>query len=378
MSLRVAWRGGGAEEHDEKEYDVALPGGLAGETWESLSARVAAAVGLGEGAAHFVSLSADGGRRIITVPDGAVELMQTGAAFESPATWAASEYARTADDGSGRKKLWARRHASVPGSAEPAAAPRSLVLFGDSITQMSFGEGGFGARLSDVFARRLDVINRGFSGYNTRWARHYFDSVFGAGARHALVIIFFGANDASLQAHNERQHVPLAEFGANLAWMCRELRVRGVCERLVLVTPPPVDHDQRLIFQKARYGDAATGVLERTNESAGMYAAECARVAGELDVPCCNLWKIMQGGEEADGNWSRFLSDGLHFTPEGNRFVGARLLETINTAFPGVAVRPCQATGSYANSGSSCDLIPELLPWHDNIDHTSYPPYPVP
>ena len=42
---------------------------------------------------------------------------------------------------------------------------------------MSFGEGGFGAVLADAYARRMDVRNRGFSGYNTRWARHYPRSV---------------------------------------------------------------------------------------------------------------------------------------------------------------------------------------------------------
>ena len=113
---------------------------------------------------------------------------------------------------------------SAPSRAPAHSPPRTLVLFGDSITQMSFGEGGFGAVLADAYARRMDVRNRGFSGYNTRWARHYFGSVFGPGPasggeadsgeappEHELVVVFFGANDASLEEHNARQHVPLHE-----------------------------------------------------------------------------------------------------------------------------------------------------------------------
>ena len=66
-----------------------------------------------------------------------------------------------------------------------------IVLFGDSLTQMSWNPelGGIGARLTgtsipimtstlhfklynttDLYARKLDVLNRGFSGYNTDWA----------------------------------------------------------------------------------------------------------------------------------------------------------------------------------------------------------------
>ena len=35
------------------------------------------------------------------------------------------------------------------------------ILFGDSITFQSFRTGGLGQRLSETYARRLDVLNRG-------------------------------------------------------------------------------------------------------------------------------------------------------------------------------------------------------------------------
>lgn len=70
----------------------------------------------------------------------------------------------------------------------------TIVLFGDSLTQMSWDPelGGIGARVAgepssfvvslaidlslarcdivDLYARKLDVLNRGYSGYNTDWA----------------------------------------------------------------------------------------------------------------------------------------------------------------------------------------------------------------
>ena len=246
----------------------------------------------------------------------------------------------------------------------------NLILFGDSITQMSFGEGGFGAHLSNVYTRRLDVLNRGFSGYNTRWAKTYLDKIFPADTKAAVVVIFFGANDASLLKHNPRQHVPLKEFGQNLVAICKH--IKSVCKssRLLLVTPPPVDHSKRFIFQKERYKDKATGVLERTNEGAGMYAAKCVEIANAMQYPVLDLWTLMQQEKE----WDTMLSDGLHLSLKGNHFVGSAMVDAIGKAYPTLSVVPCQWTGSLHNSGSNSDL-PHFLPWHDQIDETSYQEY---
>ena len=48
-----------------------------------------------------------------------------------------------------------------------------VVLLGDSLTQrggaVAGGAPGWAARLGELYARRPDVVNRGLSGYNTRW-----------------------------------------------------------------------------------------------------------------------------------------------------------------------------------------------------------------
>jgi len=75
----------------------------------------------------------------------------------------------------------------------------AIMLFGDSITQGSWDLNGIGARLSCwflflfsslheemeltdprnlvVYARKMDVLNRGLSGYNTEWAIPVFEQV---------------------------------------------------------------------------------------------------------------------------------------------------------------------------------------------------------
>ena len=86
-------------------------------------------------------------------------------------------------------------------SAAGTATHARFVLFGDSITQGSFSVGGWGARLADHYARRADVLNRGYSGYNTRWALELLPHVLPAAPAPAtpptLVTVFFGANDSA-------------------------------------------------------------------------------------------------------------------------------------------------------------------------------------
>ena len=53
-----------------------------------------------------------------------------------------------------------------------------FVLLGDSLTQFSFGSGGWGARLADTYSRYADVTLRGFSGYTSRWIQHVLPALF--------------------------------------------------------------------------------------------------------------------------------------------------------------------------------------------------------
>lgn len=75
-----------------------------------------------------------------------------------------------------------------------------FLLFGDSITQKSFSVGGWGAALTDAYQRKADVLNRGYSGYNSRWALQLLDRVLPEEVPGEIVLstVFFGANDAAL------------------------------------------------------------------------------------------------------------------------------------------------------------------------------------
>lgn len=245
-------------------------------------------------------------------------------------------------------------------SVTPLRLPRAkIMLWGDSLTQTSFE--GWGSQLANRYQRRADVVNRGMSGYNSTWFLQLPEE---SAENVALCTIWFGANDASLEEHNPHHFVSLQDYQANLKTLVERANKWLKQPNILLITPPPVAHEQRFAYQKLRYGDKATGVLERTLENSGKYAEACQAVATELKLPCLNLWDKFQTVQD----WPKFLSDGLHFSKEGHDFVFESLMEAIATHYPSLVVTPCPHTGQSCNSGSKCSGLPTFGPYHDEIN----------
>lgn len=130
-------------------------------------------------------------------------------------------------------------HDHVPGNR-----PR-IVLFGDSITEQSFGEGGFGGAFADKYKRHADVILRGYSGYNSRDAVALLRNVFPTNdpTPPVLVTVCFGANDAVAEGSfmEKIQGCPLDEYQENLNSILEHLSKLNPPPAVLLMTPPPVN-----------------------------------------------------------------------------------------------------------------------------------------
>lgn len=91
-----------------------------------------------------------------------------------------------------------------------------IVFLGDSLTQFSANfTNGIIPRLQNEYQRQYDVVNRGFSGYNSEWVNELAEPVF-AGLSHAPIdysVIFLGTNDL---ADNKLQHVGINEYAEYL------------------------------------------------------------------------------------------------------------------------------------------------------------------
>ncbi|KAI9477846.1 MAG: GDSL Lipase/Acylhydrolase [Benjaminiella poitrasii] len=216
-----------------------------------------------------------------------------------------------------------------------------IILFGDSITQFSFDPHllGYGALLANAYVRKVDVINRGFSGYNTEWAlpilRQLLPTVHEQqkqACRIHLMTIFFGANDAALPF--SPQHVPLDRFESNLEAMIDLVqtpasRFYNPQMRLVLITPPPLNEVQ----WKTRC-DEQGDPLNRTNESASRYADSVKRVGQKCGVIVADIWgRLMKKVQVEERPLSDFLLDGLHLNKNGYQELYDLLLEIIEDNF---------------------------------------------
>ncbi|CAN1853716.1 GDSL esterase/lipase CPRD49 [Linum perenne] len=96
-----------------------------------------------------------------------------------------------------------------------------IVLFGSSIVQLSFGNGGWGAILSDIYSRKDAAVQQP-----------------------SLVIVYFGGND-SIHPHKSGlgPHVPLQEYVDNMKKIALHLQSLSEKIRLIFLTSPPVDED---------------------------------------------------------------------------------------------------------------------------------------
>ncbi|XP_047701225.1 isoamyl acetate-hydrolyzing esterase 1 homolog isoform X2 [Prionailurus viverrinus] len=164
----------------------------------------------------------------------------------------------------------------------------------------SFQQGGWGASLADKLVRKCDVLNRGFSGYNTRWAKIILPRLIKKGTgldSPVAVTIFFGANDSALKDENPKQHVPLDEYVANLKGMVRYLKSVDVPEhRIVLISPPPLCEaawERECLAQGCK--------LNRLNLVVGEYAGACLQVARDCGTDVLDLWTLMQKDGQVQG-----------------------------------------------------------------------------
>ncbi|KAF7295064.1 GDSL lipase acylhydrolase family protein [Mycena indigotica] len=193
----------------------------------------------------------------------------------------------------------------------------AIVLFGDSITQAGWTDSAFGAKLANVYSRKLDVLNRGLAGYNTTWALPVLEQCLERGPQRSktrLIVIWFGANDACIKP--SVQHVPLVEFIANIKQMVRLVQEADPETKVILITPPPVNTQQRKEDLESREPPIMT--IDRDFEVTQQYAGGVLKAGADCNVPVVNVWVALwqAAGNKEDG-LRVYLSDGLHLTRAG-------------------------------------------------------------
>ncbi|OMH80132.1 Isoamyl acetate-hydrolyzing esterase-like protein [Zancudomyces culisetae] len=277
-----------------------------------------------------------------------------------------------------------------------------FITFGDSITEFGYQveKDGWVSQLANQYVRKIEVVNRGYSDESSIASKdeqkdssenadngkvNYEQQILtgfeeSRTPRIRLVTIFLGTNDCSFPTWS--QHVPLAEYGANIRQMIdfltnKESEYYNPDVKIILITPPPLCD---ILWEEMM---ARIGFTEphRSSQMPKPYADEVAKIGKDYNIPVINLWqgiedKIQElknaaansngSQQQQDTNtdqkyctdvnnprfgYDRYLCDGLHLENLGNDFLFKSLMETINTNFPEL----------------SPENVPTFLPTWENI-----------
>lgn len=169
---------------------------------------------------------------------------------------------------------------------------------------------------------QADVINRGFSGYNTKWIRDILPQIFpessSSSTSHPLlpvefVTVLLGSNDCVTEG--EPQHVSLGDFARNLLQIVNWIHEHA-SQRVILMSPPPVNSE--------KWGNRSCRRLQH-------YAAVVEEISRRTNCVFLDLYQEMASHE---GGFNSLLSDGLHLNEEGNRVVFKALQRRIQEKYP--------------------------------------------
>ncbi|KAJ2352263.1 isoamyl acetate-hydrolyzing esterase [Coemansia sp. RSA 2618] len=272
----------------------------------------------------------------------------------------------------------------------------NLIVFGDSNTQ--FGndpaKDGYVSQLAEFYQRQMDVLNRGFRGYNTSAARAIIDKVlpktstaqassntpsnspssntlfhitdkqgtFGTRASAStttlwpyqkqnfpgisnilrLIIIMFGTNDS--HAESAPEYNSLDQYAEDLQYFISLLQSPDSeyysPETRILIVTPPVVGDRTIQELAASRKTEPVSFNNRTK----LYAEKAIQVAQAANVAYADLYTTMEGvmadyrknissTDELDG-YDKYLIDGIHLNSNGSAILFNLIHETITKNWP--------------------------------------------
>lgn len=223
-----------------------------------------------------------------------------------------------------------------------------FLLLGDSITQRAFNpqpltdfidsgygdesdvnvvqEFNLGCQLQADYTRRLDVLNRGFTGYNSDHYRVMIDKILEiehdrSYSKVRLVTLFLGSNDA---AHAPPDQVPYDRFIENMKYIMDQLIKRDI--KVVLLGPA---HYHKHLWERYNPGDVRNGIT-RDDETNLKYSEGIRGIAAEFHVPFVDLFsKFDEAGNPID-----MSQDGIHYNGEGYKVVYEGVKDAIKQWYP--------------------------------------------
>jgi len=119
-----------------------------------------------------------------------------------------------------------------------------FILFGDSLTELSSDPSldfALAPALQHSYFRKVQVITRGYGGYNSEHARHLIEPILdfesaGGFYRIRLMTIFFGTNDTSEMSY---QQLSIERYQENVQFLVQVAADRRI--PVIVIGPGPID-----------------------------------------------------------------------------------------------------------------------------------------
>ncbi|KAJ3680887.1 hypothetical protein LUZ60_015376 [Juncus effusus] len=191
-----------------------------------------------------------------------------------------------------------------------------FVLFGSSVVEFSFSNGGWGSILAETYAR-----------WTSRQALKVLSTIFphDAPIQPSLVIIYFGGNDSTgPHPSGFGAHVPLQEYIENMRKIGLHIRSLSEMTRVIFLSAPPINERMRLeLTCPSPYN------MDRTNKFLKDYSEACIKMCNEMNFTVVDMFYVIQTKDD----WADvFFTDGVHLSAEGSKRVAKAILNTINEA----------------------------------------------
>lgn len=207
-----------------------------------------------------------------------------------------------------------------------------IVLFGDSLIQFSVGDGGLTPRLMNHYQRQLDVVVRGFSGYNTEWCKELLKPVLdGVGpGKICAVVIFLGTNDSAAQG--SPQHVSVEVYQANLRHLVTV--AKQYTQKVILVGLGLMDETNPAQQPGLRFNRGLITYSQACRSVAMEQGASFVDLANEMykSLGVSQYNAAMPGDADYQGDISvaGLVPDGLHFSAEAYKVFFDALLRALD------------------------------------------------
>ncbi|TYJ55449.1 hypothetical protein B9479_003838 [Cryptococcus floricola] len=200
---------------------------------------------------------------------------------------------------------------------------------GDSLTERQI-PGSWHELLSKAYSRKLSILNCGFGGYITRWARPIMGEIFAKEGESAgtarLVSIWFGTNDASLDP--SPKYTTCQAYHADLTHFLEALTSPSAgyatasnpsALNIILITPPPVYLPQIETPEfRAMFSQERTKMFADVVKDVGKQWSVHEKGKGqEWRVDVLDLWGELALRTALGDRLADYYSDGIHLNAKG-------------------------------------------------------------